>query len=102
MGADESTLFDDVRSHPLLLPPPPPAEIRAKSNNSRSTTSSDSKAANTKSFPEAPIRDYYLLGMLAPKVRGTERRERPGTDDSEEGEDDEPSSGPALFPPAWG
>lgn len=49
------------------------------------------------------VRDYYLVGMLAPQDAVTPKEASDSAaDDSEEGEDDEPGAGPTLFPSSMG
>ena len=52
---------------------------------------------------QSQVRDYYLLGMLAPQgAMAPKEQSDSGTDDLEDGEDDEPGSGPSLFPSSMG
>ncbi len=89
---------------PSLLPPPPPGEIRAEIEQLALDHLLGPEGGEHEELPgKHQVRDYYLLGMLAPQGAETPKEENDSsTDDSEEGEDDEPSSGPTLFPSSMG
>ncbi len=87
-----------------LLPPPPPAEVRAEIEHLTLDHLLGPEGGEHEELPgQSQVRDYYLLGMLAPQgAIAPKEQSDSGTVDLEEGEDDEPSSGPSLFPSSMG
>ena len=87
-----------------ILPPPSPSEVRAEIEQLALGHLLGPEGGDHEELPgQAQVRDYYLLGMLAPQGAVAPKEEGDsGTDDLEEGEDDEPGSGPALFPSSMG
>ena len=87
-----------------LLPTPPPAEVRTEIEQLALDHLLGPEGDEHEELPgQSQVRDYYLLGMLAPQgAMAPKEQSDSGTDDLEDGEDDEPASGPALFPSSMG
>lgn len=86
------------------LPVPPPAELRAELEHLALGHLHGPEGGDTEELPaNVQVRDYYLLGMLAPQgAAAPKEASDSAADDTEDGEDDEPGAGPALFPASMG
>ena len=81
-----------------------PAEIREEIEHLALAHLHGPEGGESEELPgNARVNDYYLIGMLAPQGAVAPKEQGDSvSDDSEEGEDDEPGAGPAMFPASMG
>ena len=93
-----------MTSAETLLLPKTPAQLRDELEQLTVAHLRGPEGGEQEELPgEIQVRDYYILGMLAPRDAEAPRESADSaTDDSEPGEDEEPSSAVSLFPSTLG